>query len=73
MKNYTDGRFKEDEITNKTDHLPDFGLSKVLQVTEYGHVFRNNFHHFIALQTIMKHRGGVRNYEGSYLMDGVTL
>lgn len=55
------------------EHLPDFGLSKVPRYTEFGMNLYINFKHFIEIQNIIKMHGGVRNYEGSYLMDGVTL
>jgi cephalosporin hydroxylase len=54
-------------------HSSDFELESIPNEGEFCKIFRDNFHHFTELQKIMKAHGGVRNYEGSYLMDGTTL
>jgi hypothetical protein len=57
----------------------DFGLILVPDnKTEFSKKLRDNFHHFVNLQNIIKQHGGIRNFEQcyfgqSYLMDGMTL
>jgi len=52
----------------------DFGLSLVPDnKTEFSKKLRDNFHHFVNLQNIIKQHGGIRKFEQSYLIDGMTL
>ena len=56
------------------NHLPDFNLSSLSHLeSEFAKTLKDNFHHFVNLQKIMKHHGGVKNSEGSYMMNGQTL